>query len=230
MVIKLKVVLKLTGKIFDDENAEVLRNYSEIIRERFRGGDRFAIVCGGGPIARQYIKILRKLGVGEGWSDIIGIEVSRINATVINSLLSDIAYRSIPRSVEDFLRAWSSEKVVTLGGLQPGQSTNAVAMIIAELIDADLMINATDVDGVFDKDPKECADAKLIPKITIGELKKVIKGGMLAGSYELFDQLALAIAERSRIKLYFVNAFKPHNVSKLLEGCDFLGTEVIYPQ
>jgi len=229
VVIKLKkVVLKLTGKLFDEENVETLIKYSDIIRQRYTAGDKFAVVCGGGPIARHYIRISRKLGINEGWSDVIGIEVSRINASLINNLLGDIAYKYVPRSVDEFLVAWSSGRVVTLGGLQPGQSTNAVAMIIAELIGADLMINATDVDGVFDKDPKEYPDARLLPKVTIEELRRVVRSGLLAGSYELFDQLALTIAERSRIKLYFVNAFQPSRTSELLEGRSTIATEVIY--
>lgn len=221
-------MLKLTGKLFDEENVEILLRYPQLIKDRVAKGDKFAVVCGGGHIARYYIKISRRLGVGEGWSDIIGIEVSRINASLINALLGDIAYRYVPRSIEEFIIAWSSGKVVTLGGLQPGQSTNAVAMIVSELIDADLMINATDVDGVFDKDPRQYPDAKLIPRISLEELKKIIKSNILAGSYELFDQLALTIAERSKIKIYFVSAFKPDNIAKILEGRNTVGTEIIY--
>ncbi len=224
----LKVVLKLTGKLFHDVSSELLIRHSQIIRERFSVGDKFVIVCGGGPIAREYIRISRRLRINEGWSDLLGIEVSRINALLMNTLLGDIAYKHVPRNVDEFLTAWSSGKVVTLGGLQPGQSTNAVAMIVAELAGADLMINATDVDGVYDKDPKRYSDAKLLPKVTVEELRRIVRGNALAGSYELFDHLALTIAERSRIKLYFVNAFQPDNIIKILEGSDFVGTEVIY--
>ncbi len=224
----MKVVLKLTGKLFDEENVETLLRHTQLIKDRVVRGDKFVVVCGGGRIARHYIGILRKLGISEGWSDITGIEISRINASIINALLGDIAYKYIPRDIEEFLVAWSSGKVVTLGGLQPGQSTNAVAMIVSELINADLMINATDVDGVFDKDPKEYPDAKLIPRISVKELMKIVKTNTLAGSYELFDQLALTIAERSKIKIYFINAFKPDNITRVLEGLNIIGTEIIY--
>ncbi|MEM2444890.1 MAG: UMP kinase [Sulfolobales archaeon] len=224
----MKIVLKLTGKLFDVENIEILKVYSKIISRRYELGDRFIIVCGGGAAARQYISVMRALGINEGWSDIIGIEVSRINALLLNALLGDIAYNHVPTNIDEFLIAWSSGKIVTLGGLQPGQSTNAVAMIVAELINADLVINATDVDGVYDKDPKKYSDARLLSTITISDLKAIIKGNTIAGSYELFDQLALTIAERSKIKLYFINAFQSRNIINLLEGSKFIGTEVVY--
>jgi predicted uridylate kinase len=115
-----------------------------------------------GSTARHYISMARRLGVNESWSDLLGINISRINALLLNALLGDITYNYIPRNVDEVLTAWSSGKVVTLGGLQPGQSTNAVAMIIAELVGADLVVNATDVDGVYDKDPKKYSDAKLL--------------------------------------------------------------------
>jgi len=222
-----KVVVKLTGKLFDLGNVDILKSYCGIFRERFLRGYRFVIVCGGGSTARHYISMARKLGVNESWSDLLGINISRINALLLNALLGDITYNYIPRNVDEVLTAWSSGKVVTLGGLQPGQSTNAVAMIIAELVGADLVVNATDVDGVYDKDPKKYSDAKLLPRVTINELKNLIISRSEAGTYELFDQLALSIAERSRIKIYFMNGFKPENIEKVLDGIN-VGTEVIY--
>jgi uridylate kinase len=222
-----KVVVKLTGKLFDLGNVDILKSYCRIIRDRFLRGYRFAIVCGGGSTARHYINMARKLGVSESWSDLLGINVSRVNALLMNAALGDIAYSYIPKNVDEVLTAWSSGKVVTLGGLQPGQSTNAVAMVIAELVGADLVVNATDVDGVYDKDPKKYSDARLLPKITINELKNLISSRSEAGTYELFDQLAISIAERSKIKIYFVNGFKPENIEKVLDGIN-VGSEVIY--
>lgn len=225
----MKVVVKLTGKVFDENRLEVLKDYSRIVREWLGRGYRFAIVCGGGNVARRYINVARELGVNEGWLDILGIEVSRINALLINALLGDIAYNYIPRNIDEFLTAWSSGKVVTLGGLQPGQSTNAVAMLVAELVGADLVVNATDVDGIYDKDPKVYADAKLIPRISIRELKELIRVKSLAGTYELFDSLAISIAERSRIKVFFINAFKVKAFEEAMKGIA-VGTELTYEE
>ncbi len=229
MGVYVKVVVKLTGKVFDEPYLEVLKDYSIIIKEWLGRGYRFAIVCGGGNVARRYINIARGLGVNEGWLDILGIEVSRINALLINALLGDVAYNRIPRNIDEFLTAWSSGRVVTLGGLQPGQSTNAVAMLVAELVGADLVVNATDVDGIYDKDPKVHADAKLIPRISVRELRELIKAKSLAGTYELFDSLALSIAERSRIKVFFINAFKVEAFENVMKGFA-VGTELTYDE
>lgn len=224
----LRVVLKLTGKVFNRDHVKLLKDYVEVIRSRYITGDKFVVVCGGGRVAREYITIARELGISEGWLDILGIEVARINALLLNALLGDIAFKNIPRSVDEFLNAWSSGRVVVMGGLQPGQSTNTVAALIAELIRADLLVNATDVDGIYDRDPKVFNDAKLLSKVSIKELTKLLANqSVVAGSYELFDQAALNVVERSRIRLFFINAFNVGNFINILNGIN-VGTEVIF--
>jgi len=222
-----RVVIKLTGRLFSYDNISLLKEYSRLIVDRFLHGFKFAIVCGGGPIARSYISMARGLGLGEGWYDRLGIEVSRVNALILNALLGDVAYNTIPRSVDEFLMAWSSGKVVTLGGLQPGQSTNAVAAVIAELIRANLLINASDVDGIYDRDPKKDPNARLLPRVTVGELRTILSNqSVRAGGYELLDPLALLVIERSCINTVFVNAFKIDHVKAALDGAE-VGTKVI---
>ncbi len=224
----MKVVIKITGKVFNEEYTSIIKELALIIKHRYESGDRVAVVVGGGSTARKYISMGRKLGVNNSLLDMLGIEASRINAQLLSYILQDISYPSIPRNINEFLNAWASGKVVVCGGLQPAQSTNAVAALIAEIVNADLLVNATVTDGVYDKDPSRYSDAKLLRRVSIGELEKIIKQEFLPGHYELIDPLALNIVKRSKIRLVFVNAFKPKTIEEVLEGNMDVGTWVIH--
>lgn len=225
----MRVVVKITGKVFDGEvGADTILRIAELLKQKLGQGYRFAVVVGGGRRAREYIELGRRLGIREAFLDALGIEVSRVNALLMASLLAPHAYLPIPRSVDDFLEAWASGKVVVLGGLQPGQSTNAVAAIVSELIGADLLINATDVLGVYDSNPKLNPNAKLLKEVTVEELERLTLRNVVAGSYELFDMVALEIVKRSKIPLVFLSVYDVENMARLLEGKDFTGTRVVY--
>lgn len=225
------VVVKVTGKVFDsDEGVRVLASISKLILELADSGRRFVLVTGGGRRAREYIELGRKLGLSEGILDLVGIEASRINALLLASLLGSKAYLPIPRSIDEFMVAWNSGRVVVVGGLQPGQSTNAVAAVVAELISASLLVNATDVDGVYDSDPKLNPQAKLLREVGVGTLKKILSSRGLAGQYELFDKIALNVVARSRIPLVFLCVHDVENLRRAIEGKSFKGTRVVYDE
>ena len=224
----MKVVIKITGKVFDVENIELIKELANIIRHRYELGDRVAVIVGGGSTARKYITIGEKLGINNSLLDMLGIKASRINALLLSYVLYDISWPSIPRNIDEFLYAWTSGKVVICGGFQPAQSTNAVAALIAEVIRADLMVNATVTDGVYNKDPRRFKDAKLLKVVNISELERLIRQEFLPGHYELMDPLALNIIKRSKINLVFVNAFKPNTIREVLEGNRDVGTWVVH--
>lgn len=224
-----RVVVKLTGKLFDDRSRTgVLREVAEVISRKASQGFRLAVVVGGGRRARDYIELGRDLGLSEGVLDMLGIEVSRVNALLLTSLVGSAAYLPIPRSVEEFLRAWSTGKVVVLGGLQPGQSTNAVAALVAELVGADLLVNATDVAGIYDSNPKENPNARLLKEVKAEVLEGMLRSEELAGLYELFDRVAMNIVRRSRVPLVFLSAYDVRSLEGAIEGGEFTGTRVVY--
>jgi len=142
--------------------------------------------------------------------------------------VGSLAYLPIPRSVEEFLRAWSTGRVVVLGGLQPGQSTNAVAALVAELVGADLLVNATDVAGIYDSNPKENPNARLLEEVKAEVLEGMLRSEELAGLYELFDRVAMNIVKRSRVPLVFLSAYDVRSLEGAIEGGEFTGTRVVY--
>ncbi len=224
----MRIVLKLTGKAFEPGNEQVLLKIIKILREK-ASTDRVVVITGGGKTARKYVELGKELGVNNAWLDLLGIEASRLNALLLAAALGELAHTPIPRSVDEALHGLSTGKVVVLGGLQPGQSTNAVSAMIAELVKADLLINATNVDGVYDKDPSKYPDAKPLKEISIRQLSEMLRSqDFRPGHYELLDAVALKVIARSRIRLVFVNAFKPETIRMAWELRKEAGTWVKY--
>jgi uridylate kinase len=224
----LRLVIKIGGFAFPcDLNTKILKTYASTIEKLYEEGHRLVVVTGGGEVARKYISAARELGASESLCDLLGIEVSRINARLLIAALGGCAYPEPPESLKDVIRAILISNIVVVGGFQPGQSTNAVAALSAEAMPADLFINATDVDGVYTSDPKKHPEAKKLDVISASELiGLMLRGEVTAGSYELLDPLAVKIIGRSGINTRIIDGRNPENVERVVRG-EPLGTLIV---
>ncbi len=225
----MKVVLKFGGSVLLDDgriNTKMIKRYAYIINQ-IQEDHEINIVVGGGGYARKYIEALGNLGASESLKDLAGIQISRINAQLFISALKEIAYPMPPKSFDDVVEALDSEKIVVCGGLIPGQSTNAVASFIAEEMEADQLINITDVDYVYTDDPKLSPEAEPIKEIKIDDfIDLIIENSGEAGTYELFDITAAQIIKRSKILLKFISGHDPENIVKAVNN-EQVGTVVM---
>ncbi|AFH42965.1 UMP kinase [Fervidicoccus fontis] len=211
------IVIKISGSFIQPDKPDAIRNFSNVLIELWESGYRPAVVVGGGNTARDYINAARKLGGNESVLDLIGIEVTRLNAYLLILSLGSYAVPYPLESINDILKVKDDplERIIVMGGLQPGQSTNAVSAILAEVIGAKNIINVTKVDGIYDKDPLLNKDAKLIKKITTLQLRELLKQhSSEAGKYELFDPLSLSIIERSKLIVKVISGKDPENIKK----------------
>ncbi len=223
----MKAVIKIGGFAFTSETTQLIEEYVRLLRELV-GEYHLVVVTGGGPIARTYIKAARNMGVPESLCDQLGILVSRLNARLLVDGLGEYAFPEIPTNIDELKHYFASGKIVAMGGLQPGQSTNAVAAIAAETIGAQLFVNATDVEGVYTSDPSKDPKAKKLDEVTIGGLGEILaKGDITAGEYDLMDPIALRIIQRSRIPTIIVDGRRTENVLKALKS-EKTGTKLIH--
>jgi uridylate kinase len=188
------------------------------------------IVAGGGPNARKYINAGLKLGLDQASLDELGISISRANAQVVIAALGKLANSKVPSNLSELSDELNlnskNSRMIVCGGFHPGQSTNAVAALIAEKIRG-RFVNATDVDGVYNKDPKRFQDAKFLKSVSTRELSKILsKGSMGAGGYDLMDPVALNIIARSGISSVIVRC-DPNVIAKSLLGIDVRGTTIL---
>ncbi len=222
----MKIVISVGGSILVPDEIDVgyaqkLAKLANELSERHQ----IAIVTGGGRTARKYIEPARQFGASEIFCDLIGITATRLNARLLAAVIGERANLEPPRDFIAALTAMNFGKIVVMGGTHPGHSTDAVSALLAEYIGADLLINASDVDGIYDKDPQKHRGAKMYEKLSVEQLVDMVKSHSLnAGKYELVDILASKIIQRSKIRTIFLNGRKLDNMVDAIEGRKFVGT------
>src|SRR5438445_2088988 len=225
----MREVVKLGGALFRrDPDVTALKEMGKVLGGFVGEGNQVVLVAGAGENARTYISAARKLGAEESTCDLLGIQITRANAELLRLALGSIAFSNNPTLLSDLPHCVGSGKDVVMGGLQPGQSTNAVAALAAEITRAEILVNGTDVDGVYTEDPKKNPEAKLIRSVNVDKLLGWAMGGeVFAGRYELLDPLAIKIMQRAKIPTRFVSLADPSNILAALQGKD-IGTRVVY--
>ncbi|MGC9071179.1 MAG: UMP kinase [Acidilobus sp.] len=219
MTVRAPIVVKLSGSLVYPLSQSYLWRLRAAIESLVRERVRVGLVVGGGPIARDLITPLRSLGVPESLLDEVGIEAANLNALAVSLALYPLALPQVPRDVRDAVRISLEGLVPVMGGLQPGQSTNAVAAVMAEALGAKLLINLlSGVDGVYTGRPGG-PDSRRLESLTYNELERIVLDkSQTAGTYELFDHVALGVVRRSRITLVFVNGGDPDVIVKIAKG------------
>ncbi|TFG06758.1 MAG: UMP kinase [Promethearchaeota archaeon] len=230
-----RLVLKIGGSLLFTNDKEI--DYKKIVElsDIIKNDSHFetlVIICGGGQLARQYINAARALNGNEALCDIFGIEISRINSKLLITAFKNLAYPQVPKSMDELSIAQLSGKIIVMGGLQPGQSTTSVALEVAEYINADQVIILTNVDGIYDKDPKKYKDAKLFDKISYEELQDIIlkssgDNQAAAGEYRIFDTVSLQLLKRSKLNLLVMSGANLNNFKKFWDGkSKYIGTAI----
>ena len=219
----MKFVYSLGGSILAGRDAQRLQEYALALKELAREHQIFVVV-GGGRIAREYIEKARALGASEIFCDSIGIGATKLNALLLVAALGDAAPQEIPASYSQ--AAESSFRIVVMGGLSPGQTTDAVSALLAERVGADRLIIATSVDGIYTADPEKDPSAKKLVTMTPHALVRLAMDTELkAGSRSPIDPLAAKIIERSSIPTAVVLGSKIENLRKGALG-GHQGTEI----
>lgn len=226
-MIKPRIVIKLSGSIFNFEtDYKMLFEYVKLIK-KINQTYQPIVITGGGKIARFYINLSRSLGFDESSLDAIGIQVSHLNAKLLISGLGELCYPLTPQTLDDVSTAVLANKIVVTGGLYPGQSTNATSALIAEKVKAIKFFNATDVEGIFNFDPRSNPDARLFESIGIKDCIDLLRvENSMAGTYDLMDLISLKVIERSGLPTV-VFKLSIDNIQKVVLENAKMGTEII---
>lgn len=222
-----KIVLSLGGSVLVPSlESNNISRYVSVLK-KVAENCRIFIVVGGGGEARRYIRVARDLGAGEAAADELGIMVTRLNARLLIAGLGDAAY---PRVAENYTEAQEfaqAKKIVVMGGITPAQTTDAVSAVLAESVGADLLINATSVNGIYSADPKKDAGAVKHERLTPQELLDIItRARMNAGANIVLDIVAGKVIERSGIPLLVLDGRDPENLYRAIVEGVYSGTVV----
>jgi len=216
------IVISLGGSIIVPKNIDYvfLKKFKNAIKKDKR---KFVIVAGGGSTARDYIFALRKEGASNERQDMIGIKITRLNAQLLSGLFN--LPKQIPKTAPQVKNLWKKNKITVCGGFRPGITTDGVAAEIAKTLKSKILINITNVPGVYTKDPK-LKGAKFLKDITYKDFDKLLKKvEEKPGQHFVLDKYAAKVAKANKIKVIILKGI--NNLKACLGNKKFKGT-IIY--
>jgi uridylate kinase len=216
----MRIVLRIGGSVIASPiNPVLIREYADLLRELKTQKHEVAVVVGGGNPAREFIAVAKDVGLDEPAQDEIAISISRVFAQLLLKKLGTLACENVPLTVEDVADCLARGKVAVMGGLKPGMTTDAVAAMVAEKVKADLLLKATDQEGVYDKDPRNYSNALKLDHLRLEDLATVFSQDKhVAGIHQIVDPEAVKILKRHPVKVVVFNGFNPGNVSMAING------------
>ena len=224
-----RILLKLSGEALMSEeggsiDAKILKRLATEIKELCDAGVEVGLVIGGGNILRGAQKASE--GLDRVTSDHMGMLATVINAMAMQDALECIdqpvrvmSALQINQVCEDYIRRRAVrhlEKgrvaIFAAGMGNPFFTTDSAASLRAVEINADLLIKATKVEGVYSADPAQHSDAVLYKQLTFDEALDQRLGVM--------DATALVLCRDNNISLRVMNIFEPGAIMRLMQGED----------
>ena len=215
---KSTITLSLGGSIINpgEIDKKYLTEFSKMIIELIPKY-KFIIVCGGGKVARQYIKGLPD-GLTEGERDYMGIAATWLNAQLLSYYFKGYCSPILPRVVEKLTEQMQKYDIGLSGGFLTSVKTDEDAAIIADLYGSPILVNITNVDGIYDKDPKKYLDAKKYEKLSYKQFYEIVNPLSLgAGSNAPFTLIAAKICERTNMRI-IISSKDINKVKDAIEG------------
>lgn len=227
-----KIVISLGGALIVPNGGidiSFLKGFNSFIREQLlkRKDRQFFIVVGGGATARHYRDAGRNVLEHELTTDDLdwlGIHATRVNAHLLRTIFRDIAHPYILKHYEIIRKV--DEPIVVGAGWKPGWSTDFCAAMVCEDYNAKTVVNLSNIEKVYDKDPKEFSDAKPIDKITWADFRKIVGSEWVPGMNAPFDPIAAKKSEELRLKVVVMKGDNFENLRNYFEGKEFVGTVI----
>ena len=203
--------------------AKVVNAYAEVIADLNFEGHSVAVVVGGGEVSREYIRSAAAMGLSTYQQDTVAIHASRLNARLVAMKLGGVS--SVPTSIDGMLQRLARNRVAVMGGLKPGITTDTVAAIVAARWRADILVKASDQNGIYTEDPRVNKKAKRLDKLTYERMKQILGGIHRPGIHSIVDPVAVDQLVESRVRLVVLNGADPKSVIKAIHG-EKIGTVV----
>jgi len=205
-----------------------LSKLNKLIRSEVIKGRRFMLVAGGGRIARHYRDAGKEVigDLSDEDLDWLGIHATRLNAHLLRTIFQDIANPRIVINYEKKISDWK-EPVAIGAGWKPGWSTDYCAVILAREYHSNIIINLSNIDGVYDSDPNKFKNAKLIKKITWEGMEKLVGDKWSPGLNTPFDPVSTQLAKRLGLTAIVASGKDFVNLENIIDGEPFEGTVIM---
>ena len=222
------VVVALGGSVVypDQIDTAFIKNFKKFALSAIAKHKRkLVVVIGGGRLARLFqdaaSRITRVVDEDKDW---IGIHATRLNAQLLRNIFVGYAHPQVIKNPTIDIDA--NEPIIIAAGWQPGCSTDYDAVLVAKNIGATRLVNLSNIDYVYDKDPRKNPDAKKIEKISWTDFRKLIPAEWDPGLSSPFDPVAAKEAESIGLEVAIMNGTKLEEFSHYLDGKSFVGTVI----
>ncbi len=224
-----RILLKLSGEaLLGDEDygidPRILLRIAEEITEVVRSGVEVAVVIGGGNIFRG--AGLAQSGIDRVTGDHMGMLATVMNSLALQDALEKLNMEARVMSAlaihdvcEDYIRRRAvrhlekSRVVICAAGTgNPFFTTDTAAALRAIEVDADILLKATKVDGIYNADPKIESGASRYDSLSYDEV--------IEGKLRVMDANAIVLCREQEMPIRVFNVFEPGNLMKLVTGQD----------
>lgn len=192
---------------------------------------RFFIFVGGGKVCRDYQKALLEFGADNKERDWMGINISKLNAEIVKQSFDKVAFEKV--LTDPTKKVNSRRDVAIFAGWKPGWSTDYCSVILAKNMGIKTIINLTNIDYVYDRDPNAppsrkalAGEAKPLKEINWKDFRKIVGNRWIPGLSVPFDPRASKMAEVLKIKVVVINGKHLERLESFLNNKPFLGTVI----
>ena len=221
------LVISLGGSIIIPDKLDIkfLKEFREIIL-KYTDRYQFIISTGGGKIAREYASAAKEIlkDAKQENLDWIGIECTRLNAQLIKTIFGEHAYPTI--IIEAKKQIKTAKPVILAAGDRPGSSSDYDAVKLAKLFKTKKILNLTNIDYIYNKDPATNTFAKPLKNLTWEEYRKIIPEKFEYGMHVPFDPVASKEAEKNKTEVILINGHKLMQIKNFLDQKEFIGSVI----
>ena len=223
------IILKLGGSLVVPKDIDIkyLARFKDVIKKHIKRGKRFIVIVGGGYTNRWYRDRAKELGV-KNHLDLhwVGTIATRLNAEFVRAIFGKLAH---PRPYWNFRKqiSWRTP-VLVVGGYEPGHSTDNDAVAMARKFKSQQIVNITNVDCLYTKDPKKFKDAKPIREISWKEYRRMFGNSRRhrPGQNIPIDAIAAIHSDKYKLETFYVGGRNLKNLDNLLSGKKCHGTRI----
>ncbi|OGH58815.1 MAG: hypothetical protein A2725_03635 [Candidatus Magasanikbacteria bacterium RIFCSPHIGHO2_01_FULL_33_34] len=207
-------------------NVPFLKKFKAMILRRVSQGEKFILVIGGGATARLYQAGAQKTSkLSNDELDELGIYTTVLNAQFVRYMFKDFAYNEVVSNPTKKIK--TDKAIIIASGWKPGCSTDYDAVLLAKTYGAKEVLNLSNIEYVYDKDPAKFKNAKKIEEIGWEAFRRDIVGDKwVAGNNAPFDPIASREAQKLGLVVSILKGSDLAEVQKALSGKKFRGTVV----
>lgn len=202
-----------------------LKKFRKLILDEVKRDKRFVLIVGGGATARAYQAALREtVKPTDEALDWMGIGATMVNAQFVRLLFGEHAHGEIGANPTRKIK--TTKPIIVGAGWKPGCSSDNVAVLAAKTYGAREVINLTNIDYVYDKDPTKFKKVEPIKALSWKEYRAMVGDTWYPGSNAPFDPVASKAADKLGLTVKILRGTDLPQVQKAIRGGAFKGTTI----